>query len=59
MEINPIGTGICLAESASLETTLRYSQGDVLMVIKLDPLARSMADLVAITSKLGTKGFKL
>jgi DNA invertase Pin-like site-specific DNA recombinase len=33
--------------------------GDVLIVTKLDRLARSMADLVAITSRLSSKGIEL
>jgi DNA invertase Pin-like site-specific DNA recombinase len=43
-----------------LEAAIDYCrEGDVLVVTKLDRLARSMADLVAITSKLKAKGVEL
>jgi DNA invertase Pin-like site-specific DNA recombinase len=43
-----------------LEAALEFSRtGDVLVVTKLDRLARSMTDLVAITSKLKAKGVEL
>jgi DNA invertase Pin-like site-specific DNA recombinase len=43
-----------------LEAALEFCRnGDVLIVTKLDRLARSMADLVSITSKLKAKGVGL
>jgi DNA invertase Pin-like site-specific DNA recombinase len=49
-----------VAKREQLEAALEFSRkGDVLVVTKLDRLARSMADLVAITSKLKTKGVEL
>jgi DNA invertase Pin-like site-specific DNA recombinase len=49
-----------IAKRQQLETALDYCRdGDVLVVTKLDRLARSMTDLVAITSKLKAKGVEL
>jgi DNA invertase Pin-like site-specific DNA recombinase len=49
-----------IAKREQLEAALEFSRkGDVLVVTKLDRLARSMADLVAITSKLKAKGIEL
>jgi DNA invertase Pin-like site-specific DNA recombinase len=49
-----------VAKREQLEAALEFSRkGDVLVVTKLDRLARSMADLVAITSKLKAKGVEL
>jgi DNA invertase Pin-like site-specific DNA recombinase len=46
-----------VAKREQLETALDFCRhGDVLVVTKLDRLARSMTDLVAITSKLKAKG---
>ena len=43
-----------------LERALDYvREGDVLVVTKLDRLARSVADLMAITARLRTKGVEL
>src|SRR5690348_4864875 len=45
-----------VAKREQLEAALDYCrEGDVLVVTKLDRLARSMADLVGITSKLKGK----
>ena len=49
-----------VARREQLEAAIDYCrEGDVLVVTKLDRLARSMADLVAITSKLKAKGVEL
>jgi len=49
-----------VAKREQLEAVLEFSRkGDVLVVTKLDRLARSMADLVVITSKLKAKGVEL
>jgi DNA invertase Pin-like site-specific DNA recombinase len=49
-----------VAKREQLEAALDFCrQGDVLVVTKLDRLARSMTDLVAITSKLKVKGVEL
>jgi DNA invertase Pin-like site-specific DNA recombinase len=49
-----------VAKREQLETALDFCRnGDVLVVTKLDRLARSMTDLVAITSKLKAKGVEL
>src|SRR5262245_54716942 len=49
-----------IAKREQLEAALEFSRrGDVLVVTKLDRLARSMADLVVITSKLKAKGVEL
>ncbi len=49
-----------VAKREKLEAALDFCrEGDVLVVTKLDRLARSMADLVAITTKLTTKGVDL
>src|SRR5262245_2841603 len=49
-----------VAKRGQLEAALDYCrEGDVLVVTKLDRLARSMADLVAITSRLKGKGVEL
>ncbi len=49
-----------VAKREQLEAALEYCrEGDVLVVTKLDRLARSMADLVAITSRLKAKGVAL
>jgi DNA invertase Pin-like site-specific DNA recombinase len=49
-----------VAKREQLEAALDYCrEGDVLVVTKLDRLARSMADLVAITSKLKAKAVEL
>src|SRR4051812_41188955 len=49
-----------LAKREQLEAALDYCrEGDVLIVTKLDRLARSIADLVSITSKLKAKGVEL
>src|SRR5262245_19156288 len=49
-----------VAKREQLEAALEFSRkGDVLVVTKLDRLARSMTDLVTITSKLKTKGVEL
>ena len=46
-----------VARRDQLEAALDYCrEGDVLVVTKLDRLARSMADLVVITSRLKAKG---
>lgn len=47
-------------ERPQLERALEFvREGDVLVVTKLDRLARSVADLVAITEKLKAKGVEL
>ena len=49
-----------VAKRAQLEAAIEFCRdGDVLVVTKLDRLARSMADLVAITSRLKAKGVEL
>lgn len=49
-----------VARRDQLEAALDYCrEGDVLLVTKLDRLARSMADLVAITSRVKAKGVGL
>ena len=49
-----------VAKREKLEATLDFCrEGDVLVVTKLDRLARSLADLVTITTKLTTKGVDL
>ncbi len=49
-----------MAKREQLEAALDFCRkGDVLVVTKLDRLARSMTDLVAITSKLKAKGVEL
>jgi DNA invertase Pin-like site-specific DNA recombinase len=49
-----------VAKREQLEQALEFCRdGDVLIVTKLDRLARSMADLVAITSRLSSKGIEL
>jgi DNA invertase Pin-like site-specific DNA recombinase len=49
-----------IAKREQLEAALGYCrEGDVLVVTKLDRLARSMADLVAITTKLKAKEVEL
>jgi DNA invertase Pin-like site-specific DNA recombinase len=49
-----------VAKREQLEAALDFCrQGDLLVVTKLDRLARSMTDLVAITSKLKAKGIEL
>ena len=49
-----------VAKREQLEAALEYCrEGDVLVVTKLDRWARSMADLVAITSRLKAKGVAL
>src|SRR4029453_2478427 len=49
-----------VAKREQLETALDFCRaGDVLVVTKLDRLARSMTDLVAIPSKLKAKGVEL
>lgn len=49
-----------VAKREQLEAALDFCrQGDLLVVTKLDRLARSMTDLVAITSKLKAKGVEL
>ena len=49
-----------VARRDQLEAALDYCrEGDVLVVTKLDRLARSMADLVAITSRVKAKGVAL
>jgi DNA invertase Pin-like site-specific DNA recombinase len=49
-----------VAKREQLETALDFCRkGDVLVVTRLDRLARSMTDLVAITSKLKAKGVEL
>jgi len=49
-----------VARRDQLEAALDYCrEGDVLIVTKLDRLARSMADLVAITSRVKAKGVAL
>jgi DNA invertase Pin-like site-specific DNA recombinase len=49
-----------VAKREQLEAALDFCrEGDLLVVTKLDRLARSMADLVAITSKLKAKGVEL
>ena len=49
-----------VAKREQLEAALDFCRnGDVLVVTKLDRLARSMTDLVAITSKLKAKGVEL
>jgi DNA invertase Pin-like site-specific DNA recombinase len=49
-----------LAKREQLEAALDFCRkGDVLVVTKLDRLARSMTDLVGITSKLKAKGVDL
>jgi DNA invertase Pin-like site-specific DNA recombinase len=49
-----------VARREQLEGAIDYCrEGDVLVVTKLDRLARSMADLVVITSKLKAKGVEL
>jgi DNA invertase Pin-like site-specific DNA recombinase len=48
------------AKREQLEAALEFCRvGDVLVATKLDRLARSMTDLVAITSKLEAKGVEL
>ena len=49
-----------VAEREQLASALDFCRhGDVLVVTKLDRLARSMTDLAAITSKLKAKGVEL
>jgi DNA invertase Pin-like site-specific DNA recombinase len=49
-----------VAKREQLEAALEFTRkGDVLVVTKLDRLARSMTDLVAITAKLKAKGVEL
>jgi DNA invertase Pin-like site-specific DNA recombinase len=49
-----------VAKREQLEAALEFSRkGDVLVVTKLDRLARSMADLVTFTSKLKANGVEL
>jgi DNA invertase Pin-like site-specific DNA recombinase len=49
-----------LAKRAQLEAAIEFCRdSDVLVVAKLDRLARSMADLIAITSRLKVKGVEL
>jgi DNA invertase Pin-like site-specific DNA recombinase len=49
-----------VAKREQLEEALEFCRdGDVLVVTKLDRLARSMADLVSITSRLKAKGVEL
>jgi DNA invertase Pin-like site-specific DNA recombinase len=49
-----------VAKREQLEAALEFCRyGDVLVVTKLDRLARSVTDLVAITSKLKAKGVEL
>lgn len=49
-----------VAQRPQLEAALDYvRQGDTLIVTKLDRLARSVADLVAITARLNEKGVGL
>jgi DNA invertase Pin-like site-specific DNA recombinase len=49
-----------VAQRAQLEAALDFArEGDVLIVTKLDRLARSMADLVAIIARLDQKGVTL
>jgi DNA invertase Pin-like site-specific DNA recombinase len=49
-----------VAKREQLEAALDFCrEGDVLVATKLDRLARSMTDLVAITSKLKAKGVEL
>jgi DNA invertase Pin-like site-specific DNA recombinase len=49
-----------VAKREHLEAALDFCRGgDVLVATKLDRLARSMTDLVAITSKLKAKGVEL
>jgi DNA invertase Pin-like site-specific DNA recombinase len=49
-----------VAKREQLEAALDFCRkGDVLVVTKLDRLARAMTDLVAITSKLKAKGVEL
>jgi DNA invertase Pin-like site-specific DNA recombinase len=49
-----------VAKRAQLEAAIKFCRdSDVLVVTKLDRLARSMADLVAITSRLKAKGVEL
>ena len=49
-----------VARREQLEAALDFCRkGDVMVVTKLDRLARSMTDLVAITSKLKAKGVEL
>lgn len=49
-----------LAKRDQLEAVLDYCrEGDILIVTKLDRLARSIDDLVSITSRLKTKGVTL
>jgi DNA invertase Pin-like site-specific DNA recombinase len=49
-----------VARREQLEAALEFSRnGDVLVVTKLDRLARSMTDLVTITAKLKAKGVEL
>src|SRR5689334_424981 len=49
-----------IAKREQLEQAVEFCRaGDVLIVTKLDRLARSMADLVSITSRLKAKGVEL
>jgi DNA invertase Pin-like site-specific DNA recombinase len=49
-----------VAKREQLEAALDFCrEGDILVATKLDRLARSMTDLVAITSKLKAKGVEL
>jgi DNA invertase Pin-like site-specific DNA recombinase len=49
-----------IAKRDQLEQALEFCRdGDVLIVTKLDRLARSMADVVSITSRLNYKGVEL
>ena len=49
-----------VAKREQLEAAMEFCRdGDVLVVTKLDRLARTMADLVAITSRLKVKGVEL
>ena len=49
-----------VAERAQLEAALEYArEGDILVVTKLDRLARSVSHLVAIGGRLETKGVAL
>jgi DNA invertase Pin-like site-specific DNA recombinase len=50
----------CVAKRDQLEAALEFCRkGDVLVVTKLDRLARSMTDLVGITARLKAKGVEL
>lgn len=53
-------SGSRTAGRAELEQMLNYvREGDVLVITKLDRLARSLPDLLRITAKLDAKGVKL